>query len=98
MGWADHLQVQLYGGVIVCLPQLLTVLSTFNSVTELQWTDGSKSLSQEEVLRRLLALAERAAHRSVNTSYTLLCVLACTSCMVVCDVPFAPHVERRLAR
>lgn len=73
MGGAHHLHVQLNDGVIVCLPQVLAVLSTFNSVTELQWKDGSKAVSQEEVLRRLLALAEGAAHRSVSTSCTALC-------------------------
>lgn len=58
-----------------CLAKVLTVLSTFNSVSELQWKDGSKRLSQEEVLLHLLALAERAAH-SVEISCAVLTLVS----------------------
>ncbi|XP_051271703.1 thyroid adenoma-associated protein homolog isoform X2 [Dicentrarchus labrax] len=45
-----------------CLAKVLTVLSVLSSSGELQWRDGVKILSQEEVLLHLLALAHNSAH------------------------------------
>lgn len=47
--------------------QVLTVLCVLSSSGELQWGDGVKILSQEEVLLHLLALAQNSAHRSEKT-------------------------------
>lgn len=64
-------QLQFTRSLCLGLPlitQVLAVLSTFNSVPELQWRHGSRRLSQQEVLLHLLALADGAAHRSVGLS------------------------------
>lgn len=45
-----------------CLAKVLTVLCVMSSGGELQWRDGVKALSQEEVLLHLLALAHSSAH------------------------------------
>ncbi|KAI3362945.1 hypothetical protein L3Q82_011619 [Scortum barcoo] len=45
-----------------CLAKVLTVLCVLSSDGELQWRDGVKVLSQEEVLLHLLALAQSSAH------------------------------------
>ncbi|XP_070772051.1 thyroid adenoma-associated protein [Enoplosus armatus] len=45
-----------------CLAKVLTVLCELSSSSELQWRDGVQILSQEEVLRHLLALAKNSAH------------------------------------
>lgn len=45
-----------------CLAKVLMVLSVLSSSGELQWRDGVKVLSQEEVLLHLLALAQKSTH------------------------------------
>ncbi|XP_042358035.1 thyroid adenoma-associated protein [Plectropomus leopardus] len=45
-----------------CLAKVLTLLCVLSSSGELQWRDGVKILSQEEVLLHLLALAQNSAH------------------------------------
>ncbi|XP_037321311.2 thyroid adenoma-associated protein [Pungitius pungitius] len=45
-----------------CLAKVLTVLRVLSSSAELQWRDGSRRLSQEDALLRLLALAQGSAH------------------------------------
>ncbi|XP_029306193.1 thyroid adenoma-associated protein [Cottoperca gobio] len=45
-----------------CLAKVLAVLCVLSSSRELQWRDGVKMLSQEEVLVHLLALAQNSAH------------------------------------
>ncbi len=62
-----------FGNLLVCVSaspsssQVLTVLCVLSSSGELQWRDGVKILSQEEVLLHLLALAQNSAHRSEKT-------------------------------
>ncbi|XP_056902918.1 thyroid adenoma-associated protein isoform X1 [Takifugu flavidus] len=45
-----------------CLAKVLTVLSVLLRTSELQWSDGVRTLSQEEALLHLLALAEKSSH------------------------------------
>ncbi|KAL7382872.1 hypothetical protein ABVT39_000669 [Epinephelus coioides] len=45
-----------------CLAKVLTVLCVLSSSSELDWRDGVKTLSQEEVLLHLLALAQNSTH------------------------------------
>ncbi|XP_076016993.1 thyroid adenoma-associated protein [Genypterus blacodes] len=45
-----------------CLAKVLQVLCVLSSGGELQWKDGVLVLSQEEVLRHLLTLAENSVH------------------------------------
>ncbi|XP_070833382.1 thyroid adenoma-associated protein [Chaetodon trifascialis] len=45
-----------------CLAKVLTVLCVLSSSGELQWRDGGKTLSQEDVLMHLLALAHKSVH------------------------------------
>ncbi|XP_070697363.1 thyroid adenoma-associated protein [Pempheris klunzingeri] len=45
-----------------CLAKVLTALCVLSSGSELQWRDGVKILSEEEVLLHLLALAQNSAH------------------------------------
>uniref|UniRef100_A0A3Q2TPU4 tRNA (32-2'-O)-methyltransferase regulator THADA n=1 Tax=Fundulus heteroclitus TaxID=8078 RepID=A0A3Q2TPU4_FUNHE len=45
-----------------CLAKVLQVLCMLSSKCELLWTDGAKTLSQKEVLMRLLTLAENFTH------------------------------------
>ncbi len=47
--------------------QVLAVVCMLSSSGELQWRDGVKILSQEEVLLHLLALAQKSAHRLEKT-------------------------------
>ncbi|XP_071780883.2 thyroid adenoma-associated protein [Centroberyx gerrardi] len=45
-----------------CLAKVLQVLCVLSSSSELPWRDGDQTLSQEEVLLRLLSLAQHSAH------------------------------------
>ncbi|XP_049457282.1 thyroid adenoma-associated protein [Epinephelus fuscoguttatus] len=45
-----------------CLAKVLTVLCVLSSSSELDWRDGVNTLSQEEVLLHLLALAQNSTH------------------------------------
>lgn len=45
-----------------CLAKVLAVLCMLSSSGELQWRDGVKILSQEEVLLHLLVLSQKSAH------------------------------------
>uniref|UniRef100_A0A8C4DGL9 tRNA (32-2'-O)-methyltransferase regulator THADA n=1 Tax=Dicentrarchus labrax TaxID=13489 RepID=A0A8C4DGL9_DICLA len=62
-----------------CLAKVLTVLSVLSSSGELQWRDGVKILSQEEVLLHLLALAHNSAHRSEKTHTYVHIAEACSA-------------------
>lgn len=55
------------------------MLSVLLRTSELQWSDGARTLSQDEALPHLLALAEKSSHRSESRRHLIVDVLPARS-------------------